>query len=82
MGDHPLIAPERAAGLMGRFRVAVLVHQLATEGAHVGASFFIEEPVNEAGGVSHDPAEHTAWADCVNGANVLLGAALALAAAP
>jgi hydantoinase/carbamoylase family amidase len=38
--------------------------------------------VPSAGGVSHDPAEHTAWADCVNGANVLLGAALALAAAP
>jgi len=31
------------------------------------------------GGVSHSPREHTAWEDCVNGANVLLGAALALA---
>ena len=30
-------------------------------------------------GLSHDPAESTAWEDCVNGANVLLGAALALA---
>jgi N-carbamoyl-L-amino-acid hydrolase len=30
-------------------------------------------------GISHDPSEHTQWADCVNGANVLLGAALALA---
>jgi beta-ureidopropionase / N-carbamoyl-L-amino-acid hydrolase len=30
-------------------------------------------------GVSHDASEHTRWADCVNGANVLLGAALALA---
>jgi beta-ureidopropionase / N-carbamoyl-L-amino-acid hydrolase len=30
-------------------------------------------------GVSHQPAEHTAWEDCVNGANVLLHAALALA---
>jgi N-carbamoyl-L-amino-acid hydrolase len=29
-------------------------------------------------GVSHNPAEHTAWDDCVNGANVLLHAALAL----
>ena len=28
------------------------------------------------GGISHDPAEETAWADCLNGANVLLGAAL------
>ena len=25
-----------------------------------------------------DPSEHTPWADCVNGANVLLGAALEL----
>jgi beta-ureidopropionase / N-carbamoyl-L-amino-acid hydrolase len=31
------------------------------------------------GGVSHQPAEHTDWSDCVNGANVLLHAALALA---
>ena len=30
------------------------------------------------GGVSHDPAELTAWEDCVNGANVLLGATLEL----
>ena len=28
------------------------------------------------GGVSHDPAELTSWEDCVNGANVLLNAAL------
>jgi N-carbamoyl-L-amino-acid hydrolase len=32
------------------------------------------------GGLSHDPGELTAWDDCVNGANVLLGTALALAA--
>ncbi|RDI74602.1 hydantase: amidase, hydantoinase/carbamoylase family [Gaiella occulta] len=31
------------------------------------------------GGVSHDPTEHTAWKDCVNGANVLLGATVVLA---
>jgi beta-ureidopropionase / N-carbamoyl-L-amino-acid hydrolase len=30
-------------------------------------------------GLSHAPGESTAWEDCVNGANVLLGAALALA---
>ena len=30
-------------------------------------------------GLSHDPGESTAWEDCVNGANVLLGAALRLA---
>ncbi len=33
------------------------------------------------GGVSHHPAEQTAWTDCVNGANVLLGTALDLALA-
>lgn len=33
------------------------------------------------GGVSHDPSEHTGWADCVNGANVLLHATLRLAQA-
>jgi N-carbamoyl-L-amino-acid hydrolase len=37
--------------------------------------------VPSAGGLSHQPGEHTAWEDCVNGANVLLGAALELAAA-
>jgi N-carbamoyl-L-amino-acid hydrolase len=31
------------------------------------------------GGISHDPAEHTRWRDCVNGADVLLAAALELA---
>ena len=30
-------------------------------------------------GISHDPSEHTRWRDCVNGANVLLAAAVALA---
>jgi beta-ureidopropionase / N-carbamoyl-L-amino-acid hydrolase len=35
--------------------------------------------VPSADGISHDPSEHTRWADCVNGANVLLGTALALA---
>jgi N-carbamoyl-L-amino-acid hydrolase len=31
------------------------------------------------GGISHQPREFTEWEDCVNGANVLLGAALELA---
>jgi N-carbamoyl-L-amino-acid hydrolase len=35
--------------------------------------------VPSVGGLSHDPGERTEWADCVNGANVLLGAALLLA---
>jgi N-carbamoyl-L-amino-acid hydrolase len=32
------------------------------------------------GGVSHQAGELTEWSDCVNGANVLLGTALELAA--
>ncbi|MBP7692140.1 MAG: Zn-dependent hydrolase [Anaerolineales bacterium] len=47
-------------------------------------------PLTEAGmifvpsraGISHSPLEFTAWDDCVNGANVLLRAALGLAGAP
>ena len=30
-------------------------------------------------GLSHQPAEQTAWGDCLNGANVLLGTTLELA---
>ena len=37
--------------------------------------------VPSVGGISHDPTEQTAWEDCVNGANVLLGATLQLAQA-
>ncbi len=37
--------------------------------------------VPSTGGVSHDAREHTPWQDCLNGANVLLGAALELLAA-
>lgn len=36
--------------------------------------------VPSVGGVSHDPREYTAWDDVVNGANVLLGTVVALAA--
>jgi N-carbamoyl-L-amino-acid hydrolase len=35
--------------------------------------------VPSVGGVSHDPRELTHWEDCINGAAVLLGAALELA---
>ena len=35
--------------------------------------------VPSVGGISHDPSEHTPWKDCVNGAKVLLGAAVQLA---
>jgi N-carbamoyl-L-amino-acid hydrolase len=35
--------------------------------------------VPSVGGISHHPSEHTRWRDCLNGANVLLGAALELA---
>jgi N-carbamoyl-L-amino-acid hydrolase len=31
------------------------------------------------GGISHDPAENTAWPDCLNGANVLLNATVGIA---
>jgi len=58
LGDHPLIAAERAALAVRRLGVAVLVHELATEGAHVRAGFFIKQPVNEAGGVGHDVTAH------------------------
>jgi N-carbamoyl-L-amino-acid hydrolase len=37
--------------------------------------------VPSAGGASHSPQEFTAWEDCVNGANVLLQAALRMAGA-
>jgi N-carbamoyl-L-amino-acid hydrolase len=45
--------------------------------ARVTASGMVFVP--SVGGVSHDPGEHTAWEDCVNGANVLLGAAVDIA---
>jgi hydantoinase/carbamoylase family amidase len=35
--------------------------------------------VPSVGGRSHDPSEYTPWESCVNGANVLLGAAIELA---
>ena len=35
--------------------------------------------VPSVGGVSHSPKEWTRWEDCAHGANVLLGAAVALA---
>jgi hydantoinase/carbamoylase family amidase len=35
--------------------------------------------VPSVGGISHDPSEYSHWQDCVNGANVLLAAALELA---
>jgi N-carbamoyl-L-amino-acid hydrolase len=42
--------------------------------AHVTPSGMIFVP--SVGGLSHQPAEQTAWDDCLNGANVLLGATL------
>ena len=35
--------------------------------------------VPSVGGISHSPHEFTEWGDCVNGANVLLQAALRMA---
>lgn len=37
--------------------------------------------VPSVGGISHEPRERTSWDDCVNGANVLLGATVQLAMA-
>jgi N-carbamoyl-L-amino-acid hydrolase len=48
--------------------------QVLADMAPVGMVF-----VPSVGGISHDPSEYTSLADCVNGANVLLGAAVALA---
>jgi N-carbamoyl-L-amino-acid hydrolase len=47
--------------------------------AHITPSGMIFVPSVD--GVSHQPAEHTAWDDCLNGANVLLRATLELARA-
>jgi len=47
--------------------------------AHITSSGMIFVPSVD--GLSHQPGEHTAWDDCLNGANVLLGATLELAKA-
>ena len=47
--------------------------------AHITSSGMIFVPSVD--GLSHQPGEHTTWDDCLNGANVLLGATLELAEA-
>ena len=72
-------AIERAAGALGL--LSLRLHSGAGHDAQALASVTPAGMifVPSVGGVSHDPRELTAWEDCVNGANVLLGAALELA---
>ena len=58
--------------------------ELPSGAGHDAQSFAAITPsgmvfVPSKGGISHDPTEDTAWADCLNGANVLLNAAVRLA---
>jgi N-carbamoyl-L-amino-acid hydrolase len=71
---------EEAAGALG-----LTSRRLASGAGHDAQALASVTPsgmifVPSAAGLSHDPGELTPWDDCVNGANVLLGAALALAA--
>jgi N-carbamoyl-L-amino-acid hydrolase len=72
-------AIERAAGALGLSSI-----ELPSGAGHDAQALAGVTPsglifVPSTGGVSHDPREHTPWQDCVNGANVLLGAALEVA---
>ena len=72
-------AIEAAAGALGLTSV-----RLASGAGHDAQALASVTPsgmifVPSVAGLSHDPGELTPWDDCVNGANVLLGAALALA---
>jgi len=71
-------AIERAAGALGLSTL-----ELPSGAGHDAQALAAVTPsgmifVPSRGGVSHRPDEYTAWEDCVNGANVLLGAALEL----
>ena len=70
---------ERAAGALG-----LTTLELPSGAGHDAQALAQVTPsgmvfVPSVGGVSHDPTEQTAWEDCVNGANVLLGATVELA---
>jgi N-carbamoyl-L-amino-acid hydrolase len=74
-------AVERAAAALGLATI-----ELPSGAGHDAQALAAVTPsgmifVPSAGGVSHDAREHTPWQDCLNGANVLLGAALELIAA-
>ena len=69
----------RSLGLTSRVMPSGAGHD-AQEMARLGPSGMIFVP--SVAGISHSPREHTKPADCVNGANVLLHAVLAVDAAP
>jgi beta-ureidopropionase / N-carbamoyl-L-amino-acid hydrolase len=73
------LACERAADALGLSHV-----RLPSGAGHDAQALAAATPsamvfVPSVGGVSHDPSEQTRWEDCVNGANVLLNAAVELA---
>jgi hydantoinase/carbamoylase family amidase len=79
----PLDPDARAAIAHAASRLGLRTLELASGAGHdaqalatVTRSGMIFVPSRS--GISHQPAEHTDWTDCVNGANVLLGAALEL----
>ncbi len=72
-------ATERAASALG-----LTIKRLTSGAGHDAQALASITPsgmifVPSVGGVSHDPRELTAWDDCVNGANVLLGTVQELA---
>jgi N-carbamoyl-L-amino-acid hydrolase len=69
----------RALGLTSKVMPSGAGHD-AQEMARLGPAGMIFVP--SVGGISHSPREYTKPADCVNGANVLLHAVLAVDAAP
>ncbi len=75
-------AIERVAGALGLSAIELTsgAGHDAQALARVAPSGMIFVP--SVAGVSHQPAEFTAWDDCLNGANVLLGATLDLAGTP
>ena len=80
----PLDATVRVAiaGAAGRLGLSTL--ELPSGAGHDAQALAQVTPsgmifVPSTGGLSHQPREHTPWEDCVNGANVLLHAALELA---
>ena len=81
------MSPAAQAAIAAAADSLALTHMPLVSGAgHDGQSLAPFIPcgmvfVPSRGGISHSPLEYTAWDDCVNGANVLLRAALILAEA-
>jgi beta-ureidopropionase / N-carbamoyl-L-amino-acid hydrolase len=85
---EPALTDERvrAALVHGAVALGLTTMELPSGAGHDAQALARVTPsglvfVPSTGGVSHDPTEHTAWEACVNGANVLLGAAVELAQA-